>query len=509
MSLPASPPSDSAGHEAARLAFGDLCQRAARHALHIDGRWVTGRSDRPITTRNPATGEALVTLGAASQADIDDAVRAARRALTEGPWSRMPAAERAACLHRLADLLEAHRDELALIECLDGGNPMRSLRGFDVPHAVATTRDHAGWAGKLSGEVPLAPLAGAGFAYTMREPVGVVAAITPWNAALLMAVRKLTSALAAGCTCVLKPAELAPLSTLRLVELCEQAGLPPGVVNLVPGHGDEAGRALSHHPDVNLVTFTGSTRVGREILAASGASNLKRMVLELGGKSPVVVLRDADLERAATAVVQEIAFKSGQYCAAGTRLIVEQAVYDDFNALLLQQLKALRVGDGLREDVDLGPLISQPQRERVHGYVAQGIAAGAELLLDGRDAPGPGYFFRPTLFGRARGDMAIVRDEIFGPVLSAMPVAGDDIVQAAAALANDSSYGLAAKVWSRDLARVHRLVRQLQAGSVIVNGGGGEGPLPTGGYKQSGFGRETGHEGMLAFTELKTVRIGY
>lgn len=395
-----------------------------------------------------------------------------------------------------------------MLESLDGGNPLASLRRIDIAMAIDSLRTIAGWSDKIAGEVPMVPARAGGMSYVLREPVGVVGAITPWNAPFLMAVHKIAPALAMGCTVVLKPAELTPLSALRLGELVMEAGFPAGVLNIVTGFGPGAGQALAEHPDVNKLSFTGSTRVGRSILAASGI-NMKRVTLELGGKSPVIVMPDADIDRAADHVANEITFKTGQYCAAGTRLLVHASVHDSFMAAVSRALSIKRVGAGLDPETDMGPIISQSQLERVLSYVEQARSDGATVALGGERLDRPGYFVAPTILSEVSPTMSVFRDEIFGPVLSATRFEDAADLDAIAASANDSDYGLAAKIWTHDISAAHGLARRIQAGSIAVNGGGPGGRLPFGGFKQSGLGREGGREGMLAYTEVKSVSIGF
>jgi phenylacetaldehyde dehydrogenase len=417
------------------------------------------------------------------------------------------AAERARLLYRLADAVEANADEIAWLESLDGGNPVGSVRHVDVAMAIDSLRTSASLADKITGETQLAALQSDGMGYYVREPVGVAGLITPWNAPFLMAVNKIGPALAVGCTVVHKPAELAPLSALRLGELICELGFPDGVVNIVTGLGSTAGQSLAEHADVNKISFTGSTRVGRSILTAS-AINLKRVTLELGGKSPIIVLPDADLERAANAIGDELCFKSGQFCAAGTRLFVHRRAHDEVVDRIAARLKGVKIGAGTAPGTQMGPIISEKQLDRVLGYISSGSSQGAELVTGGRRIDREGYFVEPTLLTSTRAEMSLMRDEVFGPVLGAATFPDADLDQIAA-LANDTDYGLAAKIWTRDLRSAHVLARKLQAGLITINGGGAHGRLPFGGFKQSGLGREGGREGALGFTEIKSVSLGY
>ncbi|MGN7919106.1 aldehyde dehydrogenase family protein [Lysobacter sp. 22409] len=478
-------------------------------AVLIDGTWRASVSGRTLEVDDPASENRIAVIAAGDGHDIDLAVAAARRAFREGPWPRLPASKRAALLFALADAIEARQEEFALLESLDAGHSLASIRKGDLPLGLRSLRDYAGWATKIAGEVPMRSADQAGMDYFLREPIGVAAIVTPWNAPFLMVLQKLAAALAAGCTTVIKPAELAPLSALRIGELCRQVGIPDGVVNIVTGEGASAGQALAEHPDVNLISFTGSTEVGRSIMAAAARSNLKRVVLELGGKSPVVVFADADVDKAAQAIVAEIAFKSGQYCAAGSRVFVQHSIHGALLERMHAAMDRLRIGAGYDETTDMGPMISQRQRQRAEAIIQHSLAAGARALRGGRARPGPGYFFEPTLLTEASADMRIAREEIFAPAIVVTPFADDAPLAAVAALANDSRYGLSAKLWARDLGTVHGLIGLLETGQVIVNGGGGEATLPFGGVKQSGYGRENGHIGLSAFTEIKAVRLGY
>ena len=477
------------------------------HNLLIGGRWVPATGGATLEVINPATGRALAAIAAGGAPEIEAAVQAARKAFSTGAWPKMRAAERARLLYRLADAVEANADEIAWLESLDGGNPVASVRHVDVAMAIDSLRTSASLADKITGETQLAALQSEGMGYYVREPVGVAGLITPWNAPFLMAVNKIGPALAVGCTVVHKPAELAPLSALRLGELICELGFPDGVVNIVTGLGSTAGQSLAEHADVNKISFTGSTRVGRSILTAS-AINMKRVTLELGGKSPIIVLPDADLERAANAISDELCFKSGQFCAAGTRLFVHRRAHDEVVDRIAARLKGVKIGPGTAPGTQMGPIISENQLGRVLGYISSGSLQGAELVTGGRRIDREGYFVEPTLLISTRADMSLMRDEVFGPVLGAAAFADADLDQIAA-LANNTDYGLAAKIWTRDLRSAHLLARKLQAGLITINGGGAHGRLPFGGFKQSGLGREGGREGALGFTEIKSVSLGY
>jgi phenylacetaldehyde dehydrogenase len=483
---------------------------AAPGELLVAGRWRPAASGALLDVHDPATGEPLARVAAGDERDIDDAVAAARAAFEAASWRLLPPSRRAALLLRLADLLERDVRALALLESLDAGHPVAGIERGDLALAIAHLRENAGWATRLAGELPPQGRGQVGLDYVVREPVGVVGIVTPWNAPLLMVVQKLAAALAAGCTAVVKPAELAPLTALRVGTLCLEAGFPPGVVNVVTGVGNVAGAALARHPGVDLVSFTGSTAVGKSLLVASGEGNLKRLLLELGGKSPVLVTADADLDRAAAAIAREIVFKSGQYCAAGTRVLVERAAHDGLLERLRARLEAVRIGPGTAPGTEMGPMISEPQVRRAEAMVAEAAAHGARVETGGRRRPGPGWFFEPTIVTGCGPSMRVLREEVFAPVLVLQPF--DDGLDAAgvAALANDTRYGLSAKIWARSPRFVHDLVGRLQCGQVIVNGGsGGDAVLPFGGMKESGLGRENGLAGVQAYTELKSVRLGF
>ena len=472
----------------------------------IDGEWVSSQSGARMDVINPSNGQVLVQESLGGAYEVDLAVQAARRAFESGPWSRMRPAERTRLLLKLADALEQNGDELALLETLNTGKPLKMARAFDIGMAAECLRYNAGWATKLSGETRNVSLPGDWHAYTLREPVGVVGLIVPWNVPLAMAVSKISPALAAGCTVVLKPAELTPLTALRLGELIQAIGLPPGVVNIVTGLGHEAGQAIVDHPGVDKISFTGSTVVGKSLLA-SAAGNLKRVALELGGKSPVFIFPDADLDRAMDAAARGIFGNTGQVCAAGSRLFVHRSVADRVIEGIVQRARALRVAPGLSPDCEIGPVISARQRERVMGYIDSGRAEGAEVVAGGQAVQGEGYFIQPTVLVNTRPDMKVVREEIFGPVLSTQ-LFDDDSLEQLAARGNNTEYGLSASIWTRDLRTAHQMVRRLHAGNVRVNAAVAlDFAMPFGGYKQSGWGRENGREGVEAYTELKSVAI--
>ena len=480
---------------------------AAPQWLVVDGKRLESRSGETFETVNPATGEVLARVAKGSSADVDLAVTAARRAFELPAWRRMSGYERGNLLLRLADLIERNADDLAVLECLDNGKPARFTRLVEVEGAIKTFRYFAGWTTKFGGEtLPVSPRGGAEILnYTTREPVGVAGLIVPWNYPLSMAAWKVAPALAAGCAVVLKPAEQTPLTALRLGELALEAGFPPGVVNVVTGFGD-AGAALVAHPGVDKVAFTGSTEVGKEIVRAC-AGNLKKVSLELGGKSPHIVFPDADLDAAAAAVANGIFFNQGQTCTAGSRLYAHTSCFDRIVNAVSEAAKKLRVGNGLEPDSDLGPLASQEQWDRVSRYVGIGRDEGARLVTGGRRPPGMerGYFFEPTVFADATAQMRIVREEIFGPVLTAIAWSEvDDLV----AKANDSVYGLSAGIWTNSVKHAHRAAAALKAGTVWINCYNLIDPAsPFGGFKQSGWGREHGRQAMELYSEVKSVWV--
>lgn len=468
----------------------------------IDGEWRSAVGGEVLDVINPADGAVIATIPSGGSGDVDAAVAAARRALEDRRWLGMTPGARARILWKVADLIETRTAEFAELETLDNGKPISAARAMDVPAAAAQFRYWAGWCSRPTGETHVVDLPGEYLAYTVREPVGVVALITPWNFPLVMAAAKLAPALAAGCAVVLKPAEQTSLTALRLGEVLMDAGVPAGVVNVVTGLGRAVGVALANHPDVDKISFTGSTLVGKELVGAA-RGNLKRLTLELGGKSPTLILADADLSKAIPAAANGIFRNAGQMCAAGSRLFVERSRFDEVVDGIVAHAEALRIGPGLDPATTLGPLVSRVQHERVLGYIDSARQEGATLATGGGSSGDVGYFITPTVVIDTRPDMRVVREEIFGPVLVATPV---DDLDALAEKANDTDFGLSAGIWTRDVAAAHRLARRLKAGTVTINTGMVTGPnLPFGGFKQSGWGREGGAEGIEAYLESKTV----
>jgi phenylacetaldehyde dehydrogenase len=474
--------------------------------LFTDGKLVDAKAGRTFETLNPATGETLATVAEGDSTDIDQAVHAARRAFDTGPWGRMTASDRGRIIWRIGDLITEHLEDFAELETLDNGKPLSVALAADVPLAAEMFRYMAGWATKIEGNtislsVPYAP--GSQFhAYTLREPIGVVGQIIPWNFPLLMAAWKLAPALAAGNTVVLKPAEQTPLAALYLAEIMAEAGLPDGVVNVVPGFGETAGAALAAHGGVDKIAFTGSTEVGR-LIAKAATGNLKKVSLELGGKSPNIVFSDADGKAAIAGAAGAIFFNQGECCIAGSRLYVQSDSFEEVVSGVAEIAKSIKVGDGLDPTTQMGPLISDQQLATVTSYLASGRADGADIRAGGQRKGDRGYFFEPTVIANTRPEMRIVSEEIFGPVVVAAPF---DDLDHLATIANDTPYGLGAGIWTKDISKAHLLARKIKAGTVYVNCYNVfDAALPFGGYKQSGWGREMGHQVLESYTEVKSV----
>lgn len=474
--------------------------------LLIGGKWVDAESGKRFETRNPATDEVLVKVAEGGKADIDKAVKAARKAYEEGPWRKMSAAERARLLFKLADLLEKHAEEFAQLETLDNGKPIKESRYVDLPQAIETFRYYAGWVTKLEGETM--NVNSNFFNYTLREPVGVVGQIIPWNFPLLMAAWKLGPALACGNTLILKPAEQTPLTALRLGELICEVGFPEGVVNIVTGFGpDSAGQALAEHMDVDKIAFTGEDKTGRKILEYS-AGNLKRVSLELGGKAPNIVFADADMEAAIKGAIMGIFFNQGQVCCAGSRLFLEKSIHDEFLTKLEERAKSLRQGPGLDEKTQIGPQVSKEQQERILDYVKIAKGEGAQLVCGGESPAGDlakGYFVKPTIFKGVKNEMRIAQEEVFGPLLSVIPFSSMEEV---AEQANKTTFGLSGAVWTNNIKKAHKFASHIKAGTIWVNCFNAFDPaVPFGGYKMSGYGRELGKHSIELYTQIKSVWV--
>jgi acyl-CoA reductase-like NAD-dependent aldehyde dehydrogenase len=470
--------------------------------LLIGGKWVPAKSGKTFESINPANEEVLALVAEGDKADIDEAVKAARKAFEDSKWSSITPHQRTRYLLKIAELIDQNADELAEIESLDNGKPVSQARAIDIAGAAGIFRYFAGWPTKIYGETN--PSDPAFFNYTLREPIGVCGLIVPWNFPLMMAVNKLAPALACGNTMVLKPAEQTPLSALRLGELIQEAGIPDGVVNIVTGFGPGAGSSIVDHPDVDKVSFTGSTEVGKLILQAS-TGNLKRVSLELGGKSPNIIFPDADMQFAVRNAMNGVFYNSGQVCAAGTRIFVQRDIYDNFVSELAKASESMTLGNPLDPKTRLGPVVSQEQFDRVKGYLEVGKSEGARVALGGVAREGKGYFVNPTVFADVKNSMKIAREEIFGPVAAAIPFKdeNDAVFQG-----NDTTYGLAAAVWTRDISRAHKVARALKAGTVWVNCYGMiDTGMPFGGYKQSGFGREGSRHALDLFTQIKSVYV--
>ncbi len=477
-----------------------------KYQLFIDGQWIDAESGKTFSTPNPATGETFAEVAEADKADIDKAVNAARRAF-EGNWSKLSARDRGRMLYKLSQLIEQHAKELAELETADNGKPIKESLYVDLPQVAENFEYFAGWTTKIEGET--IPVPGKMFNYTLREPVGVCGQIIPWNFPLLMAAWKLAPALAAGNTVVLKPAEQTPVTAMELGQLIQDAGIPDGVVNIVPGFGETAGAALAAHPGIDKIAFTGSTEVGK-LIAKAAADNLTKVSLELGGKAPNIVFADADLEQAVNGTMMSIFFNQGQVCCAGSRLFVEERVKEEFLDKLKERAQRVTVGDPMDKATQMGPQVSREQLDRIKSYMDIGREEGATVFAGGESpklegAFQNGYFFQPTIFSEVNNKMRVAQEEIFGPVVSVIPFKDEDelIKQA-----NDTIFGLSAGIWTRDIVRAHRFAKEIKAGVVWINTFNMfNAASPFGGYKQSGYGREMGKHALELYTQVKSVWV--
>ena len=480
--------------------------------LYIDGKWIDSKSGKTFEVEDPATGKQIATCAAGDSSDIDLAVKAARKAFDSGKWTAIPANERGKIIWKIGDLIDKHTEELAQIESLDNGKPVTIAGAADVPLSSDIMRYMAGWATKIEGEtipisVPYTP--GAQYhSYTLREPVGVVGQIIPWNFPLLMMAWKLAPALAAGCTIVLKPAEQTPLSALRLTEIINDSGLlPEGVLNVVTGLGEAAGAPLAAHPGVDKVAFTGSTEVGKLITQAS-AGNLKKVSLELGGKSPTIIFPDADVDAAIAGAASAIFFNHGQCCCAGSRLFAHEKIFEKVTEGISKIAEGIKVGPGMDTSTEMGPLVSDEQYQKVSGYIESGKQEGGEIVAGGKyDNASGGHFVHPTVFSKTNAEMTLVKEEIFGPVVCAQPFS-DENLEKIASEANNTNFGLAASIWTKNISVAHKLAAKIRSGTVWINCHNiFDASLPFGGYKESGWGREMGHEVLKNYTELKAITV--
>ncbi len=490
---------------------------ATPRPMLINGEWVEAASGETIPALNPATGEQIAMTFAGGRTEVDQAVAAARNAFERQEWRRMMPTERAKLMWKLADLVDAHAEELAQMEALNQGKPIELARQLDAAGAAESLRYYAGWCTKIEGittaDLSFPDMRGenasgpAYHAYSLKEPIGVVGAIVPWNVPLVMAVAKMGPALSVGCTMVLKPAEETPLTTLRLGELIMEAGFPPGVVNIVTGYGHVVGAAIAEHPGIDKVAFTGSTETGRKIVQAA-TGNLKKVSMELGGKSPVVIFDDADLDQAIAGAAEMILLNCGQMCFAGSRLLAHEKVYADVVEGIAEIARKTKIGPGTDPETELGPLVSARQRERVCEYIESGREEGAQVLLGGNPYGDRGYFMEPTILTGTEPHMRVVREEIFGPVLVTTPFKETADIMDVARVANDTDYGLVATIWTKDLSRAHSLAAEIRAGMVWINTPlAFDETLPFGGFKQSGWGRESGRMGVDEYTESKSVIV--
>ncbi len=470
----------------------------------IDGSWRAGRSEQSFEVIDPATGKPIATIDQADEHDVDAAVRAARRSFTERDWLKMTADGRSRIMFRIAELIEQRVEELAELETLSMGIPIAMSR-LQVERCAEAFRYYGGWCTKIHGrstDISQGPREI--LCYTRKEPIGVVGLITPWNAPLLIACWKIAPTLAAGCSLVVKPAEETPLSTLLLGELMLEAGVPAGVANIVNGPGDVTGAAMAAHPDINKISFTGSTQIGKLLLGAA-AGNLKRLTLELGGKSPFIIFDDADINKATATAALAIFVNSGQVCAAGSRLYVQRRSFDRVVAGIADRARSIKLGHGLDHGTEMGPLVSQKQLRTVTSLIESGQEQGAELVTGGKRIGDTGWFVEPTILARTDHSMRVMKEEIFGPVLSAVPF---DEPEDIPAIANNSDFGLASYIWTRDLSRAHKMAARMESGTVQINAALlTDYSVPQGGYKQSGWGREHGPEGIEGFMETKSVII--
>lgn len=477
-------------------------RRQFQTRMLINGEWRESVSGKRFATINPATEELIAEVAEGDAADIDLAVKAARRAFDSGPWRKTDARDRGKMIHRLAELIEYHIDELAELETLDNGKPIRESRNADLPLVIDCLHYYAGWADKIHGQT--VPIRGNYFCYIKREPVGVAGQIIPWNFPMLMVAWKWGPALAAGCTLVLKPAEQTPLTALRMGELALEAGFPEGVINIVPGFGETAGAALVQHKGVDKIAFTGETRTA-QIIMRSAADTLKRVTFELGGKSPNIVFSDADLDAAVEGAILGLYLNQGQCCCAGSRLFVQESIHDSLVDKLSRRVKARKLGDPFDPSTEQGPQVDEAQFNKILSYIEKGKSQGANCVAGGARHGDKGYFIQPTIFDNVKDDMAIARDEIFGPVLSVITFKEiEEVIERA----NTTDYGLAAAVWTRDIGKAHAIADRVRAGTVWVNCYDVfDAAAPFGGFKQSGIGRELGERGLDAYTESKTVTV--
>lgn len=479
-----------------------VAPRIRQTQLLIDGEWCDALSGKTFATYNPATEEKIADIAEGDAADVDLAAKAARRAFESGPWPKMDARDRGALLHRLADLIEKHFDELAALESLDNGKPIRDSRSADLPLVIDCLRYYAGWADKIQGDT--LPVRGNYFSYTRREPLGVCGQIIPWNFPMLMVAWKWGPALAAGCTIVMKPAEQTPLTCLRMGELAMEAGFPKGVINIVPGFGPTAGAAVVRHPLIDKIAFTGEHRTA-QIIMTEAAPTLKRLTFELGGKSPNIIFADCDLDAAVTGTEFGLFFNQGQCCCAGSRVFVEEKIHEKFVDALVRRASSRKLGDPLDPQTTQGPQVDEAQFNKILSYIDQGRDAGAKCVTGGKRHGTRGFFIEPTVFDRVTDDMPIATDEIFGPVLSVLPFRSlDEVVERA----NNTIYGLAAAVWTRDVGKAHKIANSVRAGTVWINCYDVfDAAAPFGGFKMSGIGRELGAAALQNYTELKTVTM--